>query len=157
MAIERWRPGRAVRPRRPFGTAMDLEREMEDLFRRSFSPTLWGRSPLEEGIGWEPAVDVYEKDDKYIVKAELPGVKKDDIDVSVSGDTLTIKGERKDESETKEENYYLAERSYGSFVRSMALPSTVDADNIEANYDDGVLEVTLPKSEKEESKKVKVS
>ena len=108
-------------------------------------------------MGWEPSVDVYEKDDTYVVKAELPGVKKDDIDVSVSGDTLTIKGERKDETETKEENCYLAERSYGSFMRSMALPSTVDADNIEANYDDGVLEVKLPKSSKEESKKVKVS
>lgn len=134
--------------------ATDLERQMEDMFRRSFFPSLWEKGPLE---GWEPSVDVYEQDDTYVVKAELPGVKKDDIDVSVSGDTLTIKGERKAETETEEENYYLAERSYGSFMRSMALPSTVDADNIEANYDDGVLEVKLPKSSKEESRKVKVS
>lgn len=136
--------------------ATDLERQMEDMFRRSFFPSLWGGAPTEQGMGWEPAVDVYEEDHKYVVKAELPGVNKDDIDVSVSGDTLTIKGERKDEREEKEENYYLSERSYGNFVRSMKLPSTVDADNIEASFDDGVLEVKLPRSNKEEAKKVKV-
>ena len=156
MAIERWSPARTMRPGRPFGMASDFERSMEDLFRRSFFPALWGGAPIE-GMGWEPAVDVYEEDGKYVVKAELPGLKKDDIDVSVSGDTLTIKGERKDEREEKEENYYLSERSYGNFVRSMTLPSMVDADKIEANFDDGLLEVKLPKSEKAEAKKVKVS
>jgi HSP20 family protein len=104
-----------------------------------------------------PAIDVFEKDDKFVVKAELPGMKEEDIDVSVVGDTLTIKGEKKTETEVKEEDYYRCERSYGSFVRSIPLPSTVNADKIEANYEGGVLEVSLPKVAKVKPKKVKVS
>ena len=91
-----------------------------------------------------------------MVRAELPGLKEEDIDVSVEGDTLTIKGERKAESEVKEEDYYCCERSYGSFFRSMTLPSTVDATKIEASYEDGVLEVSLPKAVEVKPKKVAV-
>ena len=102
-------------------------------------------------------MEVFEKEDKYVVKAELPGMKEEDLDVSVSEDTLTIKGERKAETEVKEEDYYCCERSYGSFFRSVALPSTVDAKKIEASYEDGVLEVSLPKAAEVKPKKVAIS
>ena len=110
-----------------------------------------------EEIGWAPAIEVFEKEDKFVVKAELPGMKEEDIDVSVVGDTLTIKGEKKAETQVKEEDYYCCERSYGSFFRSIALPSTVDAKKIEASYEDGVLEVSLPKAAEVKPKKISVS
>jgi HSP20 family protein len=104
-----------------------------------------------------PAVDVFEKEDKFVVKAELPGIKEDDIDVSVIGDTLSIKGEKKTETEIKDEDYYRCERSYGSFYRSIPIPSNVDANKIEASFEDGILEVALPKSAKVKPKKIAVS
>jgi HSP20 family protein len=150
MVLERGRSRWGLTPWRPFGEIEDWERRLEDFFVR---PML--RLPVEEK-GWMPAVDIFEKDDKFIVKAELPGMKEEDIDVSVVGDTLMIKGEKKTETEVKEENYYRCERAYGSFYRSVPLPSTVDADKIEANFEDGVLEVTLPKSAEVKPKKIAV-
>jgi HSP20 family protein len=108
-------------------------------------------------MGWAPAIEVFEKEDKFVVKAELPGMKEEDIDISVVGDTLTIKGERKAESEVKEEDYYCCERSYGAFSHSIAVPSDVDAKKIEASYEDGVLEVSLPKAPEVKPKKIAVS
>lgn len=110
-----------------------------------------------EERGWAPAIEVFDKEDKYVVKAELPGMKEEDIDVSVVGDTLTIKGERKAETEVKEEDYYCCERSYGSFFRSIALPPNVDTKKIEASFEDGVLEVSLPKAPEVKPKKIAVS
>jgi len=100
---------------------------------------------------------MFEKEDRFVVKAELPGMKEEDIDISVTDDTLTIKGEKKSESEVKDEDYYFSECSYGSFLRYVALPSNVDASKIGANFDDGVLEVNLPKMPEVKPKKVKVS
>jgi HSP20 family protein len=151
MAMERWRPRWGITPWRPLRDLEEWERRFEDLVRRP----LW-RWPVEER-GWMPALDVFEKDDRFVVRAELPGMKEDDIDISVIGDTLSIKGEKKTETEVKDEDYYRCERSYGSFYRSIPLPSDVDANKIEANLDDGVLEVTLPKSAKVKPKKVAVS
>ena len=110
-----------------------------------------------EERGWAPPIEVFEKEDKFVVKAELPGMKEDDIDVSVIGDILTIKGEKKTEAEVKEDEYYRCERSYGSFFRSVALPSHVDAKKIEASYEEGVLEITLPKVPEVQPKKVPVT
>ncbi len=151
MVLERWRPRWGLTPWRPFREIEDWERRFEDFLGRP----MW-RLPMEEK-GWMPAVDIFEKDDKFVVKAELPGMKEEDIDVSVVGDTLTIKGEKKTESEVNEEDYYRSERTYGSFYRSVPLPSTVDADKIEANFEDGVLEVTLPKSAEIKPKKIAVA
>jgi len=106
---------------------------------------------------WAPAIDMFEKDVKFVVKAELPGMKEEDIDVSVIGNTLTIKGERKTESEVKEDDYYYSERSYGSFSRSIEIPSNVDTQKIEANYGDGVLEIGLPKTSEAKPNKISVS
>lgn len=155
MVMDVWRPRWGITPWRPFRELEDLERRFEDVFGRSYLPSIWWRSPEERG--WMPAIDVFEKGDKFVVKAELPGMKEEDIDVSVVGDTLTIKGEKKTETEVKEEDYYRCERSYGSFFRSIPLPSTVDADKIEANYEGGVLEVSLPKAAEVKPKKVTVS
>jgi HSP20 family protein len=151
MVLDRWRPRWAAMPWRPFREMDDWQRQMEDFFGRSLM-----RMPIAEK-GWMPSVDIFEKDDKFVVKAELPGMKEEDIDVSIVGDDLVIRGEKKTESEVKEENYYRQERSYGSFYRSIPLPSTVDASKIEANTEDGVLEVTLPKVAEVKPKKVAVS
>ena len=156
MVMERWRPGRGLIPWRPFRELEELERRLEETFGRPFPAAMWRRLPLEER-GWAPAIEVFEKEDKFVVKAELPGMEEKDIDVSVVGDTLTIKGEKKAESEVKEEDYYFCERSYGSFFRSIAVPSNVDTKKIEANYENGVLEVSLPKTPEVKPKKISVS
>jgi HSP20 family protein len=153
MTMERWRPSWGIRPWRPLRELEEIERNFGDFFGR---PAVWRRIPMME-MGWSPAVEVFEKEDKYIVKAELPGVKEEDMDVSVEGETLTIKGEKKSESEVKEDDYYRCERSYGSFYRSIALPATVDAKKIEASFEDGVLEVILPKAVEVKPKKITVS
>jgi HSP20 family protein len=153
MTMERWKPRHDLTPWRPFGALDELQRIFED-----FLP-FWSASrrfPFNDGE-WVPAIDMYEKDNQYIVKTELPGMKEEDVDVSVVGDSLAIKGEKKAESEIKEEDYYRSERSYGSFFRSISLPSDADPDKIEANYEDGVLEIAIPKTEAVKPKKVHVS
>ncbi|MBI2851586.1 MAG: Hsp20/alpha crystallin family protein [Chloroflexi bacterium] len=152
MALERWRERRLGLPWRE--EMEDLERRFEDLFGRPLWPL---RRVVEAEKGWMPAIDVFEKDDKFIVKAELPGIKEEDIDISVTDSELNIKGEKKTETEVKEANYYRSERTYGSFFRSIPLPSTVDRDKVEASYDKGVLEITLPKVPAEKPKKIAVS
>jgi HSP20 family protein len=156
MVMERWRPGRGLVPWRPFRGLEEMERRFEDIFGRSILPAVWARIPTVE-MGWAPAIDVFETEDKFVVKAELPGMKEEDIDISVTGNTLTIKGERKAESEVKEEDYYCCERSYGTFSRSIAVPSNVDANKIEANYESGLLEVSLPKVPEVKPKKITVT
>jgi HSP20 family protein len=139
-----------------------------DNFGRGFSlfPT-WRRSPeiappwkMETAFGVTmPAVDVAEKDQQFEIAAELPGLEAGNIDVTVSGDVLTIKGEKKEEREEKEKNYYLSERRYGSFQRSFELPAGVDRDKIAAEFDKGVLKITLPKNAEamKNQKKIPVS
>jgi len=156
MTLERWRPSRGVTPWSPFRELEEMERHFDDIFGRPIWPAVLRRFPLEQAA-WAPAIDVFEKGDKFVVKAELPGTQEDDIDISVVGDTLTIKGEKKTETEVKEDDYYRCERSYGSFFRSIALPSTVDASKIAAEYEGGVLEISLPKKPEVKPKKVAVS
>jgi HSP20 family protein len=156
MEMERWRPRRRTIPWRPFREPEEMERRFDDLFSWPPLPAMWRRIPTME-MGWAPAIDVFEKDDRFVVKAELPGMKEEDIDVSVVGNRLIIKGERKAESEVEKDDYYYCERSYGSFSRSIDIPSDVDAKKIEADYDDGVLEVSLPKTPGVKPKKVSVS
>ena len=156
MEMERRKPGRGVMPWRPLRDLEEMQRRFDDILGWPFQPAVWRRTPTME-MGWAPAIDVFEKDDKFVVKAELPGMKEDDINISVVGDTLTIKGERKAESESKEDDYYYCERSYGSFSRSLAVPSNVDAKKIEANYEDGVLEISLPKIPEVKAKRISVS
>jgi HSP20 family protein len=119
----------------------DLFEEM-DRFWDSFGPP-WrfhaaGRNPVM------PALDVFEKDGKLQINAELPGMQEKDIEIEVTGDTLTISGEKRDEREVKEDNYYRSERSYGSFRRQVALPAGADTDKVDATFKDGVLKVVIP-------------
>ena len=119
-----------------------LDRFFDD-FDRSFSGLSFG----EKGA-WAPAVDIYEDDKAITLKVEAPGMDEKELDVSVEEGHLTIKGERKFENEEKEENFHRIERRYGSFQRTFALPSTVDAENISAKYEKGVLKVVAPKVER---------
>jgi HSP20 family protein len=101
-------------------------------------------------------VDLYEEKDDIVVKAELPGMEKDNIEVNLSENRLTIKGEKKKEEEVKKEGYYRSERSYGSFVRTLELPSEVQTDKVKAAFKNGVLEIRLPKTEEAKKKETKV-
>lgn len=143
MDIMEWKPFREVSKLRS-----EMDRLWDDYFgsgRRAFKSETW-----------VPSVDVSETDDKIVVKAEIPGMESKDIDISLSGDVLTIKGEKKSEREEKEENYHLVERSYGSFSRSLRLPVGVDGDKIEASYKQGVLTVTCPKKEEVKPKPIEI-
>ena len=105
---------------------------------------------------WTPAVDVAELENEYLVKVELPGVEKDDVKITMENNILTIRGEKKEAKDLKEENYHRAERSYGSFQRSFKLPTSVKSDKIEAIYTNGILSVTLPKAEEAKPKQIEV-
>lgn len=105
---------------------------------------------------WAPAVDVSEKEDGVYVRAEVPGMSKDDIKLEVHDGTLTISGSKKQEKTDEKENYYRTERSFGSFCRTFSLPSTIQTDKIKANYKDGVLTITLPKVEEAKPKEIKI-
>ncbi len=154
MVMERWRPRWGLRPWRSLSEMDELERRFDEMFGWPLMPAVWRRSATERG--WMPPIEMYEKNDKFMVKVELPGMKKEDIEISVVGDMLTIKGERKAEEEVKEDDYYFCERSYGSFQRSVTLPSAVDSKSIEAKFSDGILEVSLPKLQEAKPKKVEI-
>jgi HSP20 family protein len=106
---------------------------------------------------WAPAVDIFEKGDDLVIRAEIPGVDKDDVDISVRNNSLTLRGERKREQEIDDRKAYRLERSYGSFVRSFTLPRSVDSTRISAKYSDGVLDIHLPKSEEAKPKKIEIA
>ncbi|MGC4044388.1 MAG: Hsp20/alpha crystallin family protein [Armatimonas sp.] len=105
---------------------------------------------------WAPAVDVAETEDALYVRAEVPGMSRDDIDIELSGETLTLRGERKFESEDKKDNFVRIERRYGKFSRSFTLATPIQIDKVSANYRDGILEIVLPKSEETKPRKVQV-
>ena len=152
---------KAVTPWRPFmgltHWERDMDRMMEDFFgrrARPWWPERWSRT--DEMEVKPPIVDVYEEKDDIVVKAELPGIAKDNIEVNLTDHTLTIKGEKKKEEEIKEENYYRAERSYSSFLRTLDLPKDVHADKVKASFKNGILEVRIPKTEEAKAKEIKV-
>jgi HSP20 family protein len=134
-----------------------MERMMDTFFDRRMRPwwpERWLRADEMEISA--PAVDLFEEKDDIVVKAELPGIEKDNIEVNVSDHHLTIKGEKKKEEEVKQENYYRCERSYGSFLRTLELPADVKADKVKAAFKNGVLEVRLPKTEEAKAKEIKI-
>jgi len=148
--MARWSPNLGIRPWRPFGALDEMERMMDEMLRTSPFRRVDGE------VAWAPALEVYEKDDQFFIKAEIPGMKKEDIKVTVTEDALSITGERKSESEVNEEQYYRREMSYGSFSRQLILPSTVDKSKIDAKYENGILELTLPKIPEPKPKQVEV-
>lgn len=144
MALVRWSPFRELRRWDPFREMERLTERMERLFEEFF-PTV--RREEEREYLWAPAVDVYENDKAYIVEVDLPGLKKEDVKVTLQNNVLTIQGERRLTREGKGVDYHRQERFYGKFLRSFTLPETVDADKVSAEFKDGVLRLTLPKRE----------
>ncbi len=126
-----------------FGRDVDLARGLVSPFFGGAGTDLWGRAGDAEAL-WSPPVEVLEKGDNLVVRAEIPGVSKDDVNVTLSNDTLTIEGERRQESEDRGEGFYRSERSYGRFLRTIPLPEGVDTEKVDASFKDGVLEVTVP-------------
>ena len=149
MAIVRFEPFRDL------VTFQDrLNRIFEDAFRGSR-----GASEEEWALGgsWAPSVDIYEQDGNLVLKAELPGIDPKDVDVHVENNVLTLRGERKLDSEVKRESYHRVERSYGAFSRSFTLPNVVDTDKIKAEFKEGVLRLVLPKKEEAKPKQISIS
>jgi HSP20 family protein len=140
-------------PWRPFSELSSLRREMDRLWDSFFGERPLARMWERE---WAPFLDVSETKDNFVVKAEVPGIDAKNIDISLTGDVLTIKGEKKQEKEEKEEAYHLVERNYGTFSRSVRLPAEVESAKIKTSYKNGILTVTLPKSERVKAKEIKI-
>jgi len=146
VAIERWDP---------FGEMTSLQDRMSRLFANFRMRTPLAEEEIAQGK-WVPAVDIYETTEAIVLKAELPGIPKQDIQVEVKDNTLTLKGEKKFSKEVQEESYHRIERSYGAFQRVFTLPGTVQTDRVKAKCKDGILEIILPKAEEAKPKQIKV-
>jgi HSP20 family protein len=145
MALTRWDPFRDL------GILQErMNRVFEDAGRG------WRSEEPSATTSWSPAVDIFETEGEIIVKAELPGVDKKDISLNIEKNVLTLKGERRFEKETKQENYHRIERSYGSFSRSFSIPNLVDEERIRADYKDGILSISLPKREQVKPKQIPI-
>jgi len=146
MNLVRWNPWREMNT---------LQNRFNHLFDDSFFRP--GRSDDDLSLGtWHPVVDMYDEDDRVVIKAELPGVDKKDIVVDVKDRVLTLSGERAYDHEVKEENYYRRERAYGKFQRTFSLPGDVDSDKIKADFADGLLKIEVPKPEKQKPKNIMI-
>ena len=147
MALIRWEPARELET---------IQNEMNRLFGTFFD----NQAGVTAGRGagrWIPAMDLVEDEGHYVLRADLPGVSEDDVNVELEDDVLTISGERKSEHEERREGYHRVERASGSFSRALTLPEGVDADAIEAQFDKGVLEVRIPKPEQRKPQRVRIS
>jgi len=138
----------------PFRELHSLQDEMTRLFA-GVAPRSGNRDEVSFGA-WNPNVDIFEDKDKLVLEAELPGMKRDDFELSVENNVITLKGERRFEKKTNEDNYHRVERSYGSFIRSFTLPQTVSSEGAEAEFKDGILKVTLPKREETKARKIEI-
>ena len=135
----------------PMREMVTLREAMDRLFNDAFTPS------LNVAGGWQiPAVDLYQTDDEVVVKASLPGMKSDDVQISITGDMLSLKGEFRQEDEKKERAYHLREQRYGAFERTFALPTDVIADKAKAEFENGILTITLPKAEEVKPKMITV-
>jgi HSP20 family protein len=145
MALVRWEPVREI---------TSIQSEMNRLFNTFFDTPTTGNGNTARR--WMPAMDLVETEDDFVLKADLPGLKEEDVNIEVEENVLTISGERKSEHEDKHEGYVRVERSYGSFRRSLTLPKGVDAEAVTANFDNGVLEVHIPKPEERKPRRVAI-
>ncbi|HLQ76085.1 MAG TPA: Hsp20/alpha crystallin family protein [Terriglobia bacterium] len=146
MAITRWDPFRDLNILQE-----RMNRVFEDVAGRG-----WKTDEPSATTSWSPAVDIYETDNEITVQAELPGVDRKDIALQLENNVLTLKGERRFEKETNQENYHRIERSYGGFSRAFTIPTSVDDDKIRADYKDGILKIALPKKEQVKAKQIKI-
>ena len=141
----------------PWSDKRELDRfevDIDRLFERFFEPRPYKR--IIRSSEWMPAMDVSETDKEILINAEIPGMEAKDLDISLSGRILTLKGERKNEHEEKDVNIHRVERSYGTFTRSFELPAEIDPDKVEADYKDGILKIKLTKSEAQKTKKIEI-
>lgn len=152
-ALTRWEPKMRWHP---FKELEEMEKRLSSFFGHVPSTVAGDKNEAITVAEWAPLVDISEDDKEYLIKAEIPEMKKEDIKLNVHDDVLTITGERKYEKEEKNKKYHRVERSYGSFVRSFSLPEDADGTKVAAEYKDGVLKVHLPKSEKSKPKAIEV-
>lgn len=134
----------------PFEALRDFQTDLDRFF--STAPT----SAKAWGSTLDPEVEISEKDHEYLVRADLPGMKREDFDITVEGSRFILRGERKEETKEDRKGYHYSERRYGSFARAFTLPVEIDSDKVRASYKNGVLEVALPKTEKEKPKKIDI-
>lgn len=127
-----------------------MNRLFDDFFGDGSWPGVWNRPE------WAPAIDVSENEEEFVVHAEVPGIGRDDLDISVTGNTLTLRGEKREERDEKEGNAHRVERSYGTFTRTIGLPSSVDPNRVEANMKDGVLRIRIAKKEEAKPRQIEV-
>lgn len=144
MALIRWDPARELG---------SLQGEMNRLFNNFFDAPVPGTAGAQR---WIPAMDLVEEQEHYVLRADLPGMGEDDVNIELDGDVLSISGERPEESRTEHEGYHRMERSKGSFSRSLTLPEGIDAEAISASFDNGVLEVRIPKPEQRKPRRVAI-
>jgi HSP20 family protein len=155
MAMERWRPyGTSFERWEPFRNVADIQGEVNRLFDGFFGRPSAGTT--QAGRSWAPFVDMHETKDDLVLTVEIPGVREKDVTVSITGDLLSIRGERRFEQELKEHSFLHLERAYGKFERMVQLPMPVQADKVKATYRDGVLEIRLPKAEETKPKEIKI-
>jgi HSP20 family protein len=131
-----------------------------EAFSRAFAPLFAGETPEENETvarAWSPRVDILENESSYQVTAELPGVKKDDVSITVENNLLTLKGERKFEKDVNKEQYHRIERAYGTFARSFTLPNRVSQEQVQAKFDNGLLTITIPKAAEARPKKIEIA
>jgi HSP20 family protein len=138
----------------PFRDLRSLQDEVNRLFTTNIS-RVFGDEGIARGA-WNPSVDIYENKDQIIIEAELPGMNREDFDLSFENNTITLRGERRFEKKDESDNYHRVERSYGSFTRSFTLPPTVSGDGIAAEYRNGVLRITLPKREEVKARRIEI-
>jgi len=157
MAKDRSRETERVEPARALTPLEEIEQRFQEFFRRPFplqsSLSRLRMSEIEEVL---PKVDIYDEEDSFVIKAEIPGIKKEDVEVNLTEDTITISGEKKREEEAEKKGFYRMERSYGSFSRSFRLPADIQSDKAKAIFKDGVLEVKVPRTEEAKKKEKKV-
>ena len=145
MAIIRW------------GSFQDMV-TLREKMNRMFEDVFAGKGEEKEfsPSSWAPAVDIYETGSEIVLTAEIPGIDENDVEIKIEDNTLTLRGERKFSKETKEENYHRLERSYGAFYRAFTLPNSIDAENIRAEHENGILRVTMPKKQELKPRTVKI-
>jgi HSP20 family protein len=134
----------------PFRSMLSMKRDLDRMFGE------YDDEGETAASLWRPAVDIFETKDNLVLRAELPGMKKEEVQISVENNVLTLKGERKFDKEIKRENYHRVERVYGNFCRSFTLPTSIDKNKIEATFRDGVLEVTMPRAEEAKPKQIDI-
>jgi HSP20 family protein len=154
--LEKWNPFRVSHSWDPFRELEEMQRRWASLFDRQMLLPDGGKEEQFSLTEWTPAVDIAEDDKEYTIKAELPGINKEDVKVTVENGVLSISGERKSEKEEKDKKYHRIERTYGSFVRTFTLPEGTAGDKMNAEFKDGVLKLHLPKDEKAKPKTVEV-